>query len=153
MAEYILAECVAPTGEALARHPCRRHWALAAAILGGAVLTLWWFDPRQANLPLCLFHCLTGLYCPGCGATRATHDLLHGRWLTALRDNPLWVLTLPAAVYATLSEVRYRVCGRTLPGDLLRQPWFFATIACAAVIFGVVRNIPSWPFFLLAPIE
>ncbi len=37
----------------------------------------------------CLFQRLTGLYCPGCGATRALRALLKGRLLQSLLYHPL----------------------------------------------------------------
>lgn len=37
----------------------------------------------------CLFHLLTGLYCPGCGGTRAVWYLLHGQILKSLQYHPL----------------------------------------------------------------
>ncbi len=103
---------------------------------------LWWFDPAKMNLPMCTFRALTGLECPGCGATRATHELLHGHLLAAWRYNALWVLLLPVAIYAGVSELRTLAGRRPLPGDLARQPWFWVAIFAAATVFFVVRNLP-----------
>jgi hypothetical protein len=103
---------------------------------------LWWFDPAEAHLPMCTFHVLTGLQCPGCGATRATHELLHGRLLAAWHYNALWVLMLPAVVYAAASEMRLLAGRRPLPGDLPRRPWFWVAVVAAAMVFFVVRNLP-----------
>lgn len=36
----------------------------------------------------CLFHLLTGLYCPGCGGTRAVIYLFHGRILASFLYHP-----------------------------------------------------------------
>lgn len=62
---------------------------LTVAVLGlGGVL--FFCDPTQhVFYPVCLFHAMTGLDCPGCGATRAAYQLLHGHLLRALRDNAL----------------------------------------------------------------
>lgn len=46
------------------------------------------------NLP-CIFLAATGLYCPGCGATRAVYLLIHGKPLLAL-----WYY--PAVPYAAV---------------------------------------------------
>ncbi len=68
---------------------------VAAALGSGAVL--FFFDPAKHGFyPICLFHTLTGLNCPGCGATRAAYQLLHGHLLRALHDNALFVLMLAA---------------------------------------------------------
>ena len=45
------------------------------------------------SLPPCLFHSLTGLYCPGCGGTRAFRLLLSGHILQSFLYHPAVVLT------------------------------------------------------------
>jgi len=58
---------------------------------------LYWFDPAETPLyPPCLVRLYTGLSCPGCGATRALHALLHLRLDEAWRLNPLWTAGAPA---------------------------------------------------------
>lgn len=39
-------------------------------------------------IPNCFFHAMTGYYCPGCGGTRATFALLHGRFLRSFYYHP-----------------------------------------------------------------
>ncbi len=102
------------------------------------------------SLPLCPLHELTGLHCAGCGSTRALHCLLHGRLLDALRFNPLFVSALPFALYLWLCWGAYALFRRRLPLPRLRIRMIVAGI-CLLVIFGVVRNIPYYPFTLLAP--
>ncbi len=54
-------------------------------------------------------------------------------------------------MYAGLSEWRRRRCGRPLWGDLSRRRWPLVVLAVAAVLFFVLRNVPVYPFRLLAP--
>lgn len=51
---------------------------------------LYFHNPLKYPLP-CLFHVITGLYCPGCGAGRASYNILHGNFLTAFCYNPVMV--------------------------------------------------------------
>jgi len=130
----------------------RKPWPLAlVALVVGILAALWWVEPARLHLPLCQFHTATGLHCPGCGAVRATHELLHGRLRAALRYNALWVSVLPLCTYAGLSEWRRRRCGRPLWGDLSRRRWPLVLLAVAAVLFFVLRNVPVYPLLLLAP--
>ena len=46
----------------------------------------------------CPFRSLTGLWCPGCGLTRATHHLLRGDLVQALRFNLFVVAILPLII-------------------------------------------------------
>lgn len=64
--------------------------------------------------------------------------------------NPLTVVLLPYLTYSLASEVLAGLRGRHLPQPMLSA----ATIRglCAVVVlFGVVRNLPLYPFNLLAP--
>lgn len=43
----------------------------------------------QLSLPPCVLYTYFGLYCPGCGGTRAFISLLHGHFLQSLWYHPL----------------------------------------------------------------
>ena len=117
-----------------------RLWIIGAVTVGIAMmLTL--FDPTSCRLyPRCLLHEWTGMYCPGCGTTRALTQLLHGHWLAAMRLNAVMVIGLPllGVLYAT---------GRL---DRIRPVWIW-TLLAFLVVFGVLRNLPWTPFTWLAP--
>ncbi len=53
---------------------------------------------------VCIFHSLTGLYCPGCGGTRAVRTLLQGDLRMSVQYHPLVLYT----VIAVLAEVIIR---------------------------------------------
>ena len=58
-------------------------------------------DPSDRGaFPTCPFRAVTGLWCPGCGMTRATHHLLHGDVLGALRFNALLPIVLALIIVA-----------------------------------------------------
>lgn len=54
-------------------------------------LVLCWFGAKHAGLipGFCVFRTLTGIYCPGCGGTRAFHLLFHGDIAGSLIYNPI----------------------------------------------------------------
>jgi hypothetical protein len=99
------------------------------------------FDPERVPIyPACLFHRVTGLWCPGCGTTRAFHQLLHGNLLAAFRFNALSMSILPVAGYLFVRGDTGTVNPKWI--------WLLLTVIVA---FGVLRNIPVYPFTLLAP--
>jgi hypothetical protein len=102
-------------------------------------------------LPGCVFHDLTGLSCPGCGMTRAAHATLHGRLGEAIRFNPVGMILLPLAAVGVAIETAGWVLGKPLPFRLrvgVAGAWILAGVVIG---FGIARNIPAWPFTLLAP--
>lgn len=128
--------------------------------LVGAVLTLglaagcwlWLRDPQTAPglFPPCVWRAATGTHCPGCGITRALHDLLHGRVLAALGHNALGLLVLLATaallarpVWTTLRENRWTP--PILPRHTAR--W----LLLGGLVWAVLRNLPWAPFTALAP--
>jgi len=125
--------------------------ALLGLALSAAVYLLWRFDPSHVRLWVCTFHAFTGLYCPGCGATRATHELLHGRLLSALHDNAFWVAVLPLAACAAVAEGLRLARGRGLNHSLFGNPRLLIALAVVGLLFGLLRNIPAYPWTLLVP--
>jgi len=119
------------------------------AVLGLAALgvgaVVFFFNPSvYVFYPTCQFHALTGLYCPGCGGTRAVYQLLHGHVLLALKDNALFVLTLPVlAVWGTRFAVRKSRNQQTAFQLRPKMVWLFLVVA---LVFTVLRNLPgfSW---------
>lgn len=110
---------------------------------------LYFLNPATTDLlPSCAFHEMTGLYCPGCGSTRALHYLLHGELREALRYNALFVLVLPLLGAIFLVCAIRRRPSTTTP----RWQWRWLALLVAIIVsFGVVRNIRRLPFSLLAP--
>jgi Protein of unknown function (DUF2752) len=131
-----------------------RRWLLGAflallAILGLGLVFL--YDPAKRGLyPSCPLYSLTGLHCPGCGTLRAIHRLLHGDLVGALSMNSLMVVTLPFLGWYALSELR-TIYGRSpLPGCVFIGSHPFG-LASLFILYMVVRNLPWFPFRLLAP--
>jgi hypothetical protein len=130
----------------------RRLFALTltGAILAGLVY-LRLFNPAGSNLyPSCPFYAWTGFYCPGCGTLRGLHQLLHGHLAAAFGLNPLMVLMLPLMIYVFISYALVGIRGRGLPGLFLPPPLIWA-LFWILMSYWVLRNIPLYPFNLLAP--
>lgn len=124
--------------------------AIIAFILGGGCV-MFLVNPTSAGFfPKCLMYAITGLYCPGCGSARASHELLHGHVGQAADYNILFVIAMPVVGYYFLSNVLVLAGGKPLP-----EPKITAAVAwilvVAVFLFMALRNIPAYPFNILAP--
>ncbi len=119
------------------------------AMMTGA-FAVGYFNPTTAGFfPACPFHTLTGLNCPGCGLTRGFHALLHGDVLTALYFNallPVYVLFF-LYLFVLLGSVLVR--GRGLEFRNF-SPYSIYAFLALTLVFSVIRNLPFYPFNLLA---
>jgi len=134
----------------------RAQVVLGACACAGASLFVYAVDPSQhAVYPQCLLYNMTGIYCAGCGATRALHALLHGRVLAALHDNALFVAALPLLIYVvgTYAVDAWR---RNAWPEVYVNPrrviWSGAAGFAILVAFMVLRNLPGAPFEWLRPV-
>lgn len=114
---------------------------LSCGAVGVAVAALLFFcDPSRTPIyPVCLFHRLTDLNCPGCGSLRAMHQLLHGNVLEALRLNALLVLSLPFFAWIGFRLLRQQILRTN--GDAIRPAWLWV-YAGIWVVFGIARELP-----------
>lgn len=109
--------------------------------------------PRNSpGLPdLCPLHRTTGLWCPLCGGTRATRELMHGDLGAAMGHNP-FALVLEAVVIVLVA--RWLLAS----ARGLRRPLVTGgegiLLGVALAVFAVVRNLPGmWVYLgpLLGP--
>lgn len=124
--------------------------ACAAALACAGALYLYFMG--AGNIPLiCVFHEVTGLYCPGCGAGRACYSILHGQFLEAFCYNPLMTVLLPLiGLYIAARMVDWVVTGGNHIDRKINVK-FLTWVLVIVVVYGVLRNIPVFPFTLLAP--
>ncbi len=129
------------------RRDVLREPLLGAAATAAATVIVALRDPHiPGSYGYCPLYALTGLYCPACGALRATHDLAHLDLAGAWAANPLWVLVAPVVVVGWVVLVVRRWRGaptRELP---VWTGWAALGVVAA---FGVLRNLPA--FAWLAP--
>ncbi len=132
---------------------------LALALAGAcglllALALLYRTPPEQSRFsPPCMFHKVTGLHCPGCGATRAVYALLHGRPSDAVRKNVLFIAALPFIAFWAVRSMGRFVRGVPSPpsSGAVMRPRVAMAIVVAVFAFAILRNLPWPPFTLLAP--
>ncbi len=109
------------------------------------------FNPElNSFFPPCIFHEITGLYCPGCGMTRATYSILNLEIKKAFGYNQLFFILIPVLIYMGIKQVfNLKKYGELKP---IRFPyWFTISLLFLVFLFWILRNIPIYPFKYLAP--
>ena len=97
----------------------------------------------------CLFHEVTGFYCPGCGATRCLFSLLKGNLVESYNYNRLFFGLIPfLGVYIVYKAYLYVFNKRD--NILIKIPTFvYVIMLIITITFGVLRNISEFSY--LAP--
>ncbi len=110
----------------------------ASAASGTAVLYIW---PPDGNsfYPPCPFRALTGWLCPGCGATRALYQLLHGNLMAAFALNPLVSIAAPPAFAALGIWFGCLIAGRRWNFNVPNSAAWAAL--SVTVAFSIWRNV------------
>ncbi len=108
-------------------------------------------NPSEVNfLPKCPLYLTTGIYCPGCGSQRATHHLLNFNFVGVLQQNILYIIGLLILGYHLIIISLNSIFEKNIYNYLYhpKTPIFLLIII---VIFWILRNIPYYPFNILAP--
>lgn len=97
-----------------------------------------WIGSIGQGIP-CLFHLITGFYCPGCGGTRAVKFLLHGEFVKSVQYHPLvpYVAVVAAAELFSYGLARFLKKPELFVGHL---DWFTYGGVAITVINWVYKN-------------
>lgn len=125
---------------------------VVVGIVGLGLLSLYFiFNPSDFEFfPKCPLYATTGVYCPGCGSQRAIHNLLHFNIRGVFDQNALFIPAILLLAYHYLTKAIQKRRGGPVRTVLHRSstPWILLAII---LLFWVLRNLPYYPFHLLAP--
>ncbi|MBQ8732740.1 MAG: DUF2752 domain-containing protein [Oscillospiraceae bacterium] len=119
---------------------------VVAVVLAGLVIAFLVGSPMP-----CVFHQLTGLHCPGCGGGRCLKALLHLDILRAIHANPGVIVAFFLGAYYGLRLLCNYLFRREIFPDLHFPDWLWYVALIGFGVFYILRNIPVYPFSLLAP--
>ena len=89
----------------------------------------------------CMIHSMTGYYCPGCGGTRATYALLHGKIITSLYYHPIVVYGVVVGGWSMISQTIERLSrGKLCIGMRYRDLYLWIALAIA-IVNCLVKNL------------
>lgn len=108
-------------------------------IIAGSIF-LYVASAKEIKLPPCIFNVVTGLYCPGCGGTRAVRALIHGHLLRAVWYHPFVVYGVAVYVIFMVSHTIRKFINHNVKGMKYRNVYIYIWLAILILNF-IIRNI------------
>jgi len=87
----------------------------------------------------CMFHEITGLYCPGCGGTRAVKALLGGHVVNSFLYNPVVIYSVVMYIWFMGSQFLERLTGGKVKGLKYRHLYLWLALVIV-VVNCLIRN-------------
>ncbi len=108
------------------------------------ILEGYYFLNQKFGLSIpCLFHKITGFYCPGCGITRMLFSLIELNFYQAFRYNPLtFILLLLFLIYKIIYLIGLIIYHHKLKINSL----IYYLLIIITIGFGIIRNIPQFDY-------
>ena len=97
----------------------------------------------------CIFYKLTGLYCPGCGITRAFFSLMQLDFKRAIHNNLLIIIVVPFLLYYLIIKLKNWITFKKIDNIYPNFLWYI--LVAITIIFGILRNFSI--FSIIAPIK
>lgn len=96
----------------------------------------------------CIFHEITGFYCPGCGVTRMFLSLIKFDFYQAFRYNQLIFISLPFIIILVVDKFIKWIIGNPnyLYKKIGNKVWIILLIV--TVFFAIIRNVPFFDYLI-----
>lgn len=92
-------------------------------------------------VPPCAFHKITGLYCPGCGGTRAVFALCRGEIVRSIKFHPLVLYSVVCGGWFMISQSIQRISHNKIKiGMHFRDIYLWIALAIVIVNF-IFKNM------------
>lgn len=94
----------------------------------------------------CLFHQITGYYCPGCGITRSLFSLLEGKIYQAFMYNQLVFILLPFFIIYFIYNSYIYIFNKE--NKLINKipNYVYIILLIIVISFGIIRNLDFFPY-------
>lgn len=111
------------------------------------------YNPNSFNFyPKCIIYKHTGMYCTGCGSQRMLHFLLNLSFCKAIQSNALAFTFFILLIYEVFVHFLNTKTKSYSIFKLLNSKRYVSLIILVVIVaFTILRNIPIYPFNLLAP--
>lgn len=106
-------------------------------LIGLATIYLYQSTPSDGPIFPCVFNKLLGLYCPGCGMSRAFNAFLHFDFYQSFRYNALPYVLFPIAILAFIRFLRKQ-----------SYDFWICIMVVIALLYGILRNLPLFDFMM-----
>ncbi len=116
------------------------YWGLAALPLGALLYGLYiWLIYPVMPFHGCIFDRLIGLYCPGCGGSRAFYSLLRGDLILSIQYHPLVIYAVLIYVVFMMSQLLSVLSRGRIKGIRFRSRYLYVALIII-VVNCLVRN-------------
>lgn len=111
------------------------------------ILITYKYINKKYNIGIpCVIHEITGLYCPGCGITRAIFYLLDLKPIEAIKSNILMFILSPFIIIYLINYIKIYLQNKNEDPSKIFPKKLWYTLLVITIIFGIIRNINyfSW---------
>ncbi|PZU90616.1 MAG: hypothetical protein DI529_02495 [Chryseobacterium sp.] len=127
----------------------RKRAIVFLVFLLALICVYYFFDPVKYPFFLkCPLKTIMGYDCAGCGVQRSFHSLLHFRFLEAFKFNPLFVLSIPTAIFWVLLNCFKSNYEKNNFFKLFFRKSFFIVLIMIILLFSLFRNTEMYQCFL-----
>lgn len=118
---------------------------IIAFFVGGPFILLYISKMDSGIYPPCVLYSLLGIYCPGCGGTRAVKALLHGQIIQSLYYHPLVLYTAVIYLVFMLSQTISLLSRGRIKGIHFHYWFLYGALVVTALNF-IGKNLLKFAF-------